>query len=98
MQPRAPHIAAAARGSRRWWRSNWPRHAGRSGSRTAARRRSGRPELAKTARHPDQGDKNWESKRGIHGTALPLYLLDHDAVDLVGDVVEAIGDLFEMVI
>src|SRR5436305_2265179 len=32
-------------------------------------------------------------------TAGPaLYLLDDDAVDFVGDVIEAIGDLFEMVV
>src|SRR5437868_8214349 len=32
-------------------------------------------------------------------TAGPaLYLLDDDAVDLVGDVIEAIGDLFQMVV
>src|SRR5215510_7005927 len=84
MPPRTPHIAAAARGSRRWWRSNWRRRAGRSGSRTAARRRSVRPEWVDPARRPRRGPA--------------LYLFDHDAVDLVGDVVEAVGDLLEVVV
>ncbi len=36
-RPHAPHTAAAARASTRWWRSSWRRRAARSGNRTAAR-------------------------------------------------------------
>src|SRR6185437_1874717 len=84
MPPRAPHIAAAAPGSRRWSRSNSPRRAVRSENRTAARRRSGRRESE---------DQAWRPRRGP-----ALYLLDDDAVDLVGNVVEAVGDLFQVIV
>src|SRR5690349_16778557 len=84
MPPTAPRIAAAAPGSRRWWRSNLRRRAARSGNRTAEQRRSVRPE---------REDQAWRPLRGP-----ALYLLDDDAVDLVGNVVEAIGDLFQVII
>src|SRR6476646_11099610 len=84
MPPTAPRIAAAAHGSTRWSRSNSPRRAARSKSRTAARPQSDRPESE---------DQAWRPLRGP-----ALYLFDHDRVDLIGNVVETIGDFLEMIV
>ena len=49
-------------------------------------------------RDGDQADQNrkTEAWRPLRGPAVDL--LDHDAADLVGDVLEAVDDLFEMVV
>src|SRR4029079_14336348 len=76
-------IAVAAPGSRRWSRSNSRRRAVRSENRTAARRRSGR-----------QGPEDqWRPQCGP-----ALYLLDDNAADLVGYVIEAVGDLLQVIV
>src|SRR4051794_22755324 len=84
MPPRTPRIADATRASIRSWQSNWRRRAVRSGNRTAARRRSNRPIWEDPAWHPPCGPA--------------LYLFDHNAVDLVCHIIEAIGDFLEMII
>ena len=42
---------------------------------------------------PESEDQAWHPRDGP-----ALYLFDHDAIDLIGDVVEAVGDLFEMLV
>jgi hypothetical protein len=41
-------------------------------------------------RDGNQPDQDRKTKMSIHGGGLDLF--DHDRVDLVGDVVEAVGD------
>ena len=49
-------------------------------------------------RDGDQSDEDGKTQRGIHDAAPTLDLLNDDAADLIRHVVEAIGDLFKVVV
>ena len=74
-----------------------PQHAGRDDGRDRIRCVVQSVQEIEQQRDGDQADKDRKTKwRPQRGPAL--YLLDDDAVDLVGYVIEAVGDLLQVIV
>src|SRR5690242_7997103 len=55
-------------------------------------------EKVEQQRDRDQTDQHRKTKGGFHDRGSRSDLFDHDRVDLVGDIIEAVGNLFQVIV